>query len=210
MQQGLVIKLVYTHNFVDFDSLTDPISRGVSIFSMETNLSWTKEIITKMPCLLHQVQFNDELVNPLASSDDASLFISADSQQSFDFNDGHGRELSIQIKAFLSGELHVEQRTRYNFWDLLGDVGGFHDGLILLAEIFLGFAAQLAFESDYLNGRLLDNSGKNFKRVHNSPQFQSLLSSVNEGRRLEKGHAKLLSWFIGQTKQVKQSVIQGC
>ena len=27
---------------------------------------------------------------------------------------------------------------RYSFWDALGDVGGFHDGLVLLINFFIG------------------------------------------------------------------------
>ena len=56
--------------------------------------------------------------------------------------------------------MYVQTRTRYNFWDLLGDVGGFHDGLVLVASLFMSFIAQLAFQRDYLDGKLsegLDN-----------------------------------------------------
>ena len=35
------------------------------------------------------------------------------------------------------------KRVRYNFWDALGDIGGFHDGLILFIRILMGpFAAH--------------------------------------------------------------------
>ena len=40
--------------------------------------------------------------------------------------------LDIRVFFFLDGNLNVYQLTRYNFWDLLGDVGGFRDGIILV------------------------------------------------------------------------------
>ena len=49
--------------------------------------------------------------------------------------------MTIEISAFIAGELYIESRMRYNFWDLLGDVGGFHDGLVLVASLFMGFCA---------------------------------------------------------------------
>lgn len=62
----------------------------------------------------------------------------------------------MKFKVYLTSDLHVEKRTRYNFWHLLGDVGGFHDGLILIAKLFMGLAARCAFQKDYLNGKLTD------------------------------------------------------
>ena len=32
----------------------------------------------------------------------------------------------------LANDIVIEKRTRYSVWDLLGDVGGFNDGLILV------------------------------------------------------------------------------
>ena len=58
---------------------------------------------------------------------------------------------------FLTGELAIEVRTRYNFWDLLGDVGGLHDGLTALTGLFMGFIAKEAFNYEYLNGKISEN-----------------------------------------------------
>ena len=45
--------------------------------------------------------------------------------------------INLEVSLSLNGWLKVEQRTRYNMWDLLGDVGGFHDGLFLLGFMFV-------------------------------------------------------------------------
>ena len=69
---------------------------------------------------------------------------------------------------YLTGDLHVESRTRYNFWDLLGDVGGFHDGLLLVASLFMGLVARIAFEKEYLNGKLSDGAGDRHDKAFQS------------------------------------------
>ena len=33
--------------------------------------------------------------------------------------------------------MSIEARTKYNIWDLLGDVGGFNDGLFLVVSLFM-------------------------------------------------------------------------
>ena len=39
-----------------------------------------------------------------------------------------------------------EKRVRYSLWSVLGDVGGFHDGLVLLIRIMIApFAAYNFF-----------------------------------------------------------------
>ncbi len=45
----------------------------------------------------------------------------------------------------------VQARTRYNVWDLLGDVGGFNDGLFLLCSMLIGPLSSLAFLKDYID-----------------------------------------------------------
>ena len=58
----------------------------------------------------------------------------------------------LSIDPLNTGWLQVESRTRYNMWDLLGDVGGFNDGLLLICSLLMSSYAALAFKADYLNG----------------------------------------------------------
>ena len=51
---------------------------------------------------------------------------------------------------FLDGYLIVEARTRYSVWDLLGDVGGFNDGLYLLVSLLIGPLGTFSFSKDYV------------------------------------------------------------
>ena len=56
----------------------------------------------------------------------------------------------FSIKIVLGEVYNIEVRQRYNIWDLLGDVGGFHDGLIIVFSLFMGSYSALAFKIDYL------------------------------------------------------------
>ena len=57
-------------------------------------------------------------------------------------------------------------------WDLLGDVGGFNDGLVLVSSLLFGFYGSFAFRKDLVSITHVDHdlSGK-----HNSKSiaFQS-------------------------------------
>ena len=103
--------------------------------------------------------------------------------------------------------MQVQTRTRYNCWDLLGDVGGFHDGLGLVASLFMGFIAQMTFQRDYTYGKLsegLDNQkGKSFQA---SANFNSCVSRIDEGGKLEPNHIKLLQWAVQQTQRLKHKL----
>lgn len=46
-------------------------------------------------------------------------------------------DLKIEIELVMSNEMNIAERKRYNWWDALGDIGGFHDGLVLLVRFFL-------------------------------------------------------------------------
>ena len=45
----------------------------------------------------------------------------------------------------LDSDMTDRKRVRYNFWDALADVGGFHDGLVLLIRIVIGPYAAHGF-----------------------------------------------------------------
>ena len=62
----------------------------------------------------------------------------------------------MEIKIHMGTNHHIETRKRYNYWDLLADVGGFHDGIILLCSIFMGSISSVAFKTDYLAKKVVD------------------------------------------------------
>ena len=70
----------------------------------------------------------------------------------------------------------MEQRKRYNIWDLLGDVGGFNDGLFLLGSLLVSTYARLHFKKDYLDGTQMENpENQHLRNFENSDRFNALL-----------------------------------
>ena len=130
----------------------------------------SRKFLAYIPLVIHDVEFTDELINPITPAENAYSFISIDSFSSLKNEAGpDGKEsYIIEINVYLTGDLHVESRTRYNFWDLLGDVGGFHDGLLLVASLFMGLVARIAFEKEYLNGKLSDGAGDRHDKAFQS------------------------------------------
>ena len=58
-------------------------------------------------------------------------------------------------------------------WDLLSDVGGFHDGLVLLIAFAMTSFAQYSFEKDYIDGKFVEGaqSDRNMNMQHDSTRF---------------------------------------
>ena len=160
-------------------------------------MSWESEVKFTFPLLIHEVDFKDNLVDPLTSIDSSYHFFSADSQAAFSLIANQGERLTFSIKVVLCGELIVESRSRYNFWDLLGDVGGFYDGLLILATLIMSFGSRSSFLKDYLNGKLVDEPTKNrTKTVSNQSKIKAILESIDDGNQLERKQIKLISWLI--------------
>ena len=77
---------IYTHNFVDFKALTDPVSRYISFYTLEYSGDLTfgsSSLILSVPLVLHEVEFKDGLYNPIVTKGSNHDFISADSQSTF-------------------------------------------------------------------------------------------------------------------------------
>ena len=58
--------------------------------------------------------------------------------------------MDFKIMLQLDTHIAIMQRVRYNVWDLLGDVGGFNDGLLLLCSIFMSTYSAFAFTIDVI------------------------------------------------------------
>ena len=74
----------------------------------------------------------------------------------------------------------IQNRTRYNFWDLLGDIGGFNDGLFLLFSIFMSSYSALAYKIDYLNGKVVDDDEGRKKAFESSDRFKEVIKRLKD------------------------------
>jgi len=74
----------------------------------------------------------------------------------------------------LSPDVKIMTRTRYSFWDALGDVGGFHDGLVLLVRFFMAPYSAALFFADFLkNGKFATRASSKVK--HDRSNFARFL-----------------------------------
>ena len=59
-------------------------------------------------------------------------------------------------ELLLDNEMQVMQRVRYNFWQVLADVGGFHDGLTILVSMVIRPIAATFFVNSLIKGSQQD------------------------------------------------------
>ena len=100
---------------------------------------------------------------------------------------------------------------RYSYWDLLSDVGGLKDGLLLLGSIILSPYARLAFMEDYLNSTEVESlDSKSESSLENSEGFNSMLSTFEAGQKLNQNQIFLLDRFNSRLKVVNYSMLRSC
>lgn len=56
----------------------------------------------------------------------------------------------------MNGWKQIEHRSRYSYWDLVSDVGGFYTGCFLFCSVFMSSYASLSFKVDYVNGTYVE------------------------------------------------------
>ena len=112
---------------------------------------------------LHEIKINDELFNPLSSEENSFNLLNLDSFDQFVTETQTDKKDAFEftMKLILSGNKSVEGRTRYNFWDLLGDLGGFHGSLHIITSVFMSLYASLAFQANYLSEKIIDDINEN-------------------------------------------------
>ena len=59
-------------------------------------------------------------------------------------------------------------RVRYNAWDLLGDVGGFNDGLVLVTSLIFSSVSAFSFKKDLINRTFVDGDVQGCKNESSS------------------------------------------
>ena len=123
-----------------------------------------------IPLALHEVELADDIYDPLGFSVENFQYISGTKQSEITITEnpirrGSGDLMSVKIDLNLNGYLKVESRTRYSVWDLLGDVGGLHDGLVIFCAIFVVPFSTFSFSNDYIKGKLVDGSNSQHDRA---------------------------------------------
>ena len=93
------------------------------------------------------------------------------------------RVFDFELVVHLGKNIEIIERTRYNFWDILGDVGGFNDGLYLVFELIFSSFATFSFKQSILKNIKVDSEAlkKTFKstQFENSVRYQTVIETIN-------------------------------
>ena len=72
--------------------------------------------------------------------------------------------MDFTLELRLENTMFLSSRLRYNVWDLLADVGGFHDGMHLVVSIIFGSYSALAFKRELIRKMSFDTDSLESKR----------------------------------------------
>ena len=85
--------------------------------------------------VIEDITIRNTLINPFGSIHDQLVFLTPDrnsiQRQSLSDDVLAIRQPTFAISVQLAKVMKIMERRSYTFWDVLGDIGGFHDGLIL-------------------------------------------------------------------------------
>ena len=170
-----MLSAIYSFNFVDFMSTTDYFKRTISTTELGP-IEIGREFDAEIPLTLHKCEFNDELLDPFSATSAHFEYITPvhsnefkTSSQLIDLKDEDASvtltRADAAVELYLSGYALVNQRVRYSFWELLGDVGGFHDGLFLVVAIVYAPFSAFAFTLDFVRGSAVDGGDNRKDRM---------------------------------------------
>ena len=104
----------------------------------------------------HELEMQESVYNPFNTNVKSHDYLSVAFQLYKNYGNSKGAEYFHYIT--LDSNLHVEKRIRYSLWAALSDVGGFHDGLKLVLDLFMAPMAATFFENELLRGKLFSLS----------------------------------------------------
>ena len=120
-----------TQTKVNYSAMTDMFEFSLHKLVAGDQLKKDRVVIRDTKLRLHDTTFEDEIFNPFEATSEGEIYLNALPKDYREEERGAGTSLvwhSIEIDA----DLQVQKRIRYTVWNLLGDAGGFHDGLTLL------------------------------------------------------------------------------
>lgn len=101
-------------------------------------------------------------------------------------------------------------------WDLLGDVGGFNDGLLLLCSIFMSAYSAFSFTLDVLNQFPIDLSRSSlnkkgarftdsvlYLRTVSKLRAPISLSDQQSSCKVDADMIKVLKWALDRAKRIR-------
>ena len=137
--------MFYTHNIFDYEDLDKPVKTHLIVKKIDSGLKIDFDLT------LHNLALTDDIYSPFKSSKEISYITLTDNQELVDSEKSY-------FQFYLSNNIVKEKRTRYSIWDLLGDVGGFNDGLILVCQLLTAAYSAASFKTKFLAAIFFDSN----------------------------------------------------
>lgn len=102
--------------------------------------------------ILHDLSISDDILSPFRSYE-SHRYLTMENSSETPLGDE-----TVESKLSLDNNIVIEQRTRYTIWDLLGDVGGFNDGLMFVCQLLTSTYAAISFKTSFLRQIFYDSN----------------------------------------------------
>ena len=112
---------------------------------------------------IHELEFDDKIYNPFESATKKLSYLQLEKGAS---NKRETHDPIIKNMFKLDADYQEQKRKLYSYWDALGDVGGFHDGLALLISSLVGPFAAHRFFIDFVSNLRQDPAEGQRKKNH--------------------------------------------
>ena len=139
------VYIFYSYSFVDLEDINEPFKQTIA-FKEYKKVAYDS-INQEVALIIHQVDLIDTIASPVPIHDEQSFYLTIDEFESVDAIGEVDQDIafSLKVRFNLGSTLALESRTRYTAWDLLGDVGGFHDGIFIVVSLFMSSYSAVAF-----------------------------------------------------------------
>ena len=95
----------------------------------------------------------DSVIDPFETLTEELDFFTLKMDQTYSEEYQSGYVIYILLSLKIQRDAVVMSRKRYSLWDALGDIGGFHDGLVLVVGTFMTGISAFFYESDLTGGK---------------------------------------------------------
>eukprot|EP00347_Sterkiella_histriomuscorum_P017330 403349798 len=143
---GEKFSIAIVNQYFDANNYTQPIQKFIDdamYFEMEPNVWKGSNIYIQQ----NQAQYQDKL---LSFSDDKAVFYSTVNFREYQDSQAPNDPVIATYYIRLDNQYEVYERRVYGISDLLGDIGGFKESLIMIGMLMVGFVQEKLFVSSIL------------------------------------------------------------
>ena len=99
----------------------------------------------------YQTTYEDSIYDPFEGVSRLFQYLSVEPAGSITIPSIEEESVKYRHTFVLDVDYQEQKRKRYNLWDALGDIGGFHDGLLLLIRLVIAPLAARNYFFDLIS-----------------------------------------------------------